>query len=138
MPFIHIQFAAARGKSVRDETLAQTLTQLAGSVLRKKPEVTAVRVERVAPEAWFIGGRTLAQHGQASAQVQIQITAGTNSADEKERFIAAVFDELTALLGQLHPASYVVVDEIAADSWGYGGRTQAARAARPHATAEAR
>jgi 4-oxalocrotonate tautomerase len=69
----------------------------------------------------------MAARGQSTAQLQIQITAGTNTAAEKAAFIAAAFEELGTLLGGLHPASYVVVDEIAADAWGYGGRTQAAR-----------
>jgi len=43
---------------------------------------------------------------------------------------------LAAQVGELHPASYVVVEEIAADGWGYGGRMQAAR--RDAATAAAR
>jgi hypothetical protein len=33
---------------------------------------------------------------------------------------------LEAALGSLHPASYVVVDELDAGAWGYDGRTQAA------------
>jgi 4-oxalocrotonate tautomerase len=59
--------------------------------------------------------------------VQIQITEVTNTAIETARFVTAAFDTLAAHLGELHPASYVVVEEIAADAWGYGGATQAAR-----------
>ena len=129
MPFIHLQFAPAPGVRVDDAALAQTLTRLAAELLHKKPEVTAVRLEAVEPAAWFIGGESLAARSQAGAQLQIQVTAGTNSADEKARFVGAAFDALATRLGALHPASYVVVDEIAADAWGYGGRTQAARGA---------
>lgn len=129
MPFLHLQVATAPGVDVDDARLAQTLTRLAREVLHKRPEVTAVRIERVSPNTWFIGGQPMRERLQSTAQLQIQITAGTNTPAEKARFIATAFDELGTLLGGLHTASYVVVEEIAADAWGYGGRTQAARKA---------
>ena len=127
MPYIHLQLAAARGVEASDAELAQALSDLSASVLHKSRHVTAVRVERCDPASWFIGGEAVAPQGQSTAHVQIQITAGTNTAIEKARFVTAAFDALAALLGELHPASYVVVEEIAADAWGYGGHTQAAR-----------
>jgi len=127
MPFVHLQVAAAPGIEVSDELLAHTATQLAAEVLRKKAELTAVRVERVAPAAWFIGAQAMAPRLQSTLHLQIQVTAGTNSADEKARFIATAFEQFATLLGGLHPASYVVVLEVPADAWGYGGRTQASR-----------
>jgi 4-oxalocrotonate tautomerase len=136
MPFIHIQVAPAPGISADADTLARALTGLAEHVLRKKRELTAVRVEAVDPAAWFIGARPLTSPPRSTAHVSIQVTAGTNTADEKARFVVAVFDELSTLLGGLDAASYVVVQEIAAEAWGYGGRTQAAR--QPAATAAVR
>ena len=38
--------------------------------------------------------------------------------------LEAALDEL---LGPLHPASYIIVTDIAADSWGYAGETQELR-----------
>jgi 4-oxalocrotonate tautomerase len=134
MPFIHVQLAAARGVEIDTAALAQALTALAASQLRKNAELTAVRIEPVDASQWFIGNRSIG--ARSTAHVQIQITAGTNSPDEKAHFIAAVHDEIAAHVGDLHPTSYVVVEEIAADGWGYGGRTQAAR--RDAATAAAR
>jgi 4-oxalocrotonate tautomerase len=129
MPFIHMQLAAAPGLEVDDTLLAQTLTQLAVEVLDKRAPVTAVRIERVSPQSWFIGGMPVLQRLQSTAHVQIQITAGSNSDEEKARFVEAVYEELSTLLGGLHQASYVVVQEITAGAWGYGGITQAARKA---------
>ncbi|HEY0857785.1 MAG TPA: tautomerase family protein [Albitalea sp.] len=129
MPFIHLQLAAAPGTDVDDDLLAQTLTQLASELLHQRPPMIAVRIERVSPQSWFIGGMPVLHRLQSTAHVQVQITAGSNGADEKAHFIDAVHEELSALLGGLHPASYVVVQEIAADAWGHGGLTQAARKA---------
>jgi 4-oxalocrotonate tautomerase len=135
MPFIHVQFAAAQGVAVDHAAIARTLTGLAAGVLHKKAELTAVRVEPVEPATWFIGNEPIGQ-ARSTLQAQIQITRGTNTPDEKARFIAAVFDEIGALVGALHPTSYVVVEELDANAWGYGGRTQEAR--RDAATAAAR
>jgi len=49
---------------------------------------------------------------------------------QKQAFIAAAFAELEQQLGYGQPleeASYVIVREVPASDWGYGGRTQAAR-----------
>lgn len=107
--------------------LAAELTQLTATVLGKRPEVTAVLVELVelVPQ-WFIGGVPVAQ---ATAWLTISITAGTNTAAQKAAFIAAAHALLQRHLGTLAPASYVIVHELPATDWGYGGQTQAARQA---------
>jgi 4-oxalocrotonate tautomerase len=138
MPFLHLQVATAPGVHVSDDELARVLTTLAHQALGKRAEVTAVRIERVAPESWFIGGLPLAPRLQSAIQLQIQVTAGTNTAAEKSAFVERAFQELSRLLGGLHTTSYVVVQELPANAWGYGGVTQAARqAAREQATAAA-
>lgn len=65
-----------------------------------------------------------------TAFLEISVTEGTNTAQEKEAFIAAAFEELQHQLGHgqlLAPASYVIVREVSATNWGYGGQTQATR-----------
>jgi 4-oxalocrotonate tautomerase len=67
---------------------------------------------------------------QPTALLEISITQGTNTVDEKSVFIATAYAELERQLGfgkPLEPASYVIVREVAATDWGYGGQTQAAR-----------
>ena len=76
---------------------------------------------------WCVGGRAV--QGTA-AMLEIGITAGTNTEEEKARFIAAAFDELQRQLapdGGFEVASYVTVRELPATDWGYGGQTQRAR-----------
>jgi 4-oxalocrotonate tautomerase len=104
--------------------LARRLTQLSTEILGKRREVTALTVDELWPGRWYIGGQ---QAREATALLEIRITRGTNSEEEKEDFIAAAYAELEQQLGPLAEASYVVVQEVAATDWGYGGRTQAAR-----------
>lgn len=107
----------------RNAMLAQALTALTARMLGKRGELTAVFIEDVAVGRWFVGGEPAA----ATALLEISITAGTNTPREKAAFIEAAFAELQQQLGPLEPASYVVVRELPAGDWGYGGRTQAAR-----------
>ncbi|ODN72055.1 tautomerase family protein [Methylobrevis pamukkalensis] len=52
------------------------------------------------------------------------MTDGTNTKAEKAAFIAAVFETMEGLIGPLHPESYIHVDDVRAEAYGYGGLTQ--------------
>ena len=113
--------------SERYEALASTLTDLTVQLLGKRREVTAVVIDDLPAARWHIGGAPVAQ---PTALLEISITQGTNTEEEKAAFIAAAFAELQRLLasdGALATASYVAVRELPASDWGYGGRTQQAR-----------
>lgn len=119
----------------RYQQLAQALTRLSTLHLHKRAEVTAVIIEDLPAARWFVGSQPLQR---PTALLEISITAGTNSAAEKEVFIAAAYAELEAQLGEwlpLEDASYVIVRELAAGDWGYAGVTQAARRSAANATA---
>jgi 4-oxalocrotonate tautomerase len=111
----------------RYQALAAALTKLTADLLHKRPEVTAVVIDDLPRARWCVGGRTVEG---ATALLEIGITAGTCTEDEKARFIAAAFDELQRQLapeGRFEVASYVTVRELPATDWGYGGQTQRAR-----------
>lgn len=111
----------------RYHALAEVLTDLTVRVLGKRREVTAVVIDDLPAARWHIGGVAVAQ---PTALLEISITQGTNTEEEKADFIQAAFAELQRQLagdGVLAPASYVVVRELPASDWGYGGRTQLAR-----------
>jgi 4-oxalocrotonate tautomerase len=123
--------------ATRARALATALTSLSTTLLGKRREVTAVVVEPLPAGQWFVDGRI---PSRPTALLAIDITAGTNSADEKARFVAAAFAELQRQLAPhegLEAASYVQVRELAATDWGYGGLTQAERAAQRRAPADA-
>lgn len=126
MPIITVLLGTTRTPGL-SERVAAALQARTVHTLRKKPELIATAVQYVAPGDWVIAGRTLAQHGQASAFVDIRITDETNTRDEKARFIAEVFADLQGLLGPLHGESYIHVHDVRAAAYGYGGHTQEAR-----------
>ena len=61
---------------------------------------------------------------QPSFYLDIKVTEGTNTKNEKARYVQAVFEAMGRLLGELAPASYIVIEEVRADAWGYSGQTQ--------------
>jgi 4-oxalocrotonate tautomerase len=123
MPFLDV--IVSRGDTPDDaKAIASELTRLTHELLGKRREVTAVAVDWLPDEQWFIGGESLAALNQRSFFLKIEITTGTNTKDQKAAFVAAVFAAMEKLLGPLAPASYVVIQEVAADAWGYAGRTQ--------------
>ena len=127
MPTLHLHTTAVLDDTARS-TLARALTELTADALGKRPEVTAVLLHHHRPGQWFIGG--VAAEAQPTAQLGIDITTGTNSADEKAAFVAGAWQLLNRALGGttgLAPASYVIVREVPATDWGYAGQTQAAR-----------
>ena len=123
MPFLDVK--VSRGETPPEAgAIATELTRLTPELLGKRREVTAVAIDWLPIEQWFIGGESLAGSGLRSFFLKIEITTGTNTKDQKAAFVAAIFAAMEKLLGPLAPASYVVIQEVAADAWGYAGRTQ--------------
>lgn len=126
MPILTLKTAPLIDTAAR-APLAQALTDITQRTLGKRREVTAVVIEDLPASSWAVGGDMAAK---PTVFLEISITAGTNTAGEKAAFIAAAWAELQRQLGGsagLAPASYIVVRELPASDWGWGGRTQAAR-----------
>ena len=123
MPYLNIKIAAQPS----DETsrrVATLLTELTSRILGKKAEVTAVSVEFVEPKRWFIGTVPLDHRQVASYYLDIKITEGTNTKNEKAEYVQEVFAGMEGIIGEVAPASYILLLELPADAWGYQGRTQ--------------
>jgi 4-oxalocrotonate tautomerase len=131
MPTLHLQVAPLLNPE-QYSPLAQALTALTARVLGKRPEVTVVVIDDLPAARWHIGGQALSATSAPTAWLQIDITAGTNTAEQKAAFVAEALAELQRQLGAGRPlaeASYVTVRELPATDWGYGGLTQASRRA---------
>lgn len=126
MPTLQLKIAPPVSAEVH-ATLARELTALTAELLGKRPEVTAVMIEELPAARWYVGAAAVQR---ATAWLEISITAGTNTVAQKAAFIEAAFAALQGRLGAgqpLEPASYIIVHELPATDWGYGGQTQQAR-----------
>ncbi len=126
MPTLQLKVSPPLNPALYQE-LARELTAITADILAKRPEVTAVMIEELPAALWHVGARAVQR---PTAWLEISITAGTNTPAQKAAFIEAAFAALRRLLGEgqpLEPASYVIVRELPATDWGYGGQTQQAR-----------
>ncbi len=123
MPILNVKVSGKRSDEMTRK-IAGLLTGLTTDILGKKPELTAIAIDYVDPRDWLAGGRTLADQGKASVYFDVKITDETNTKDEKARYVSAAFDGFSRLLGDLHEESYIYVQDVRADAYGYGGRTQ--------------
>lgn len=157
MPYIHIRIASEYLPAGQIQQLSAGTTRLMADILRKRPELTVVTVETLAPERWFLAGQAIpsprrarctlrsraltllaAQSqppaGACAAMAEIRITQGSNTVEEKAAFLAA-FDRLLGdCLGDFDTPAYVVFHEVPGSDWGYDGMSQAQRLAHRAAT----
>lgn len=127
MPLITVTMSSPHRAMPAKAAVAAEVSRLSSSILGKDPKVTAVIVTTVPPEDWFCGGRSLAEQKLASVWLDIHITDGTNTKDEKAVFIAETYAAFGRLLGPLHEESYVHVHDVRDDAYGFGGLTQGRR-----------
>lgn len=124
MPFLHLRLAGLALNDLRRQSLQRRLTDLTAQILGKRHDLTAVLVEEVAVAGWTVGAAPV----PVAAHLEIVVTADTNTPAQKAAFLEAVGALLREVAGPGLPvASYGLIREIAAESWGYDGQTQAAR-----------
>ena len=123
MPYLKLKLSAPESVETT-EKIAIVLTELTADILKKKRELTAVEIEFISPQRWFIGGVSLQEQNATSFYLDIKVTEGTNTKDEKARYVGQVFSSIETIVGPLATASYVVIEEVNADAWGYQGQTQ--------------
>lgn len=125
MPFVNIKVAGPTLAPEQVQHLQRGATKLMAEVLRKKAELTAVLVEHVPAMSWTVGGKPVS----AAAHLDVKVTEGTNTAEEKDQFVGDVMRLLRSVLGaDLNPVAYVVIHEVPGSAWGWDGLTQAHRA----------
>ncbi|MFT4190591.1 MAG: tautomerase family protein [Comamonas sp.] len=123
MPYLNFRTSADVSQD-QSGKIASVLTELTATVLGKKRELTSVEINATSPAHWYIGGNSLASQSLVTFYLDIKVTEGTNTKNEKAEYVRQVFDAISGILGALAPASYIVIHEVHADAWGYEGETQ--------------
>ena len=123
MPIINIS-VTGKPDAALSARIAEEVTQITATHLRKDPTLTAVAVTYHDPQHWFAGGKSLAEHGKNTFWLDIKVVDGTNTKLELEAYLNAIFEVFGKLLGPVHEESYAYVDEVSAAAYGYGGKSQ--------------
>ncbi|CAN7760383.1 tautomerase family protein [Caballeronia sp. LjRoot29] len=132
MPFINVKIAGPTLAPEQIGRLQRGLTDIVFEALRKERELTSVLIEQVPASRWSIAGAV----APVLAHVTASVAAGSNTVEERARFIAETHRLLKLILGGGLPmATYVIVDEPPDDSWGYDGITHLQRAKSAHHSA---
>lgn len=126
MPLIIVRYSTPSAQPKKAD-IAAAITELSSTILRKDASVTALIIEAADPADWFAGGSTLAEQNLGSFWVDIHVSDGTNTKDEKASFLAALYKRMGDLLGPLHTESYAYVHDARGDAYGFGGLTQERR-----------
>jgi len=128
MPYINIRLGTTLEDAQRKQLQEQT-TSLMNTVMGKRREVTVVHIDESDPGQWSENACSLLADNPVGAYVDIKVTDGTNTPEEKSEMIFRTVEMLKDVVGAVQEACYVVIDDVPANSWGYNGKTQAARAA---------
>ncbi len=123
MPIVNIRLTGTP-QAETSEKVAFAIAELTHEILGKDRALTAISIVHVDPEHWFIGGQNLASLQRCTFSLDIKVTDETNTKAEKARYVAAVFDAMNRVLGDLDQHSYVHVHDVRAATYGYGGKTQ--------------
>lgn len=123
MPILNVKVSGQKNIKTT-KSINELLFDLTHRILGKKKEVTAIAIEYVEPDCWFVGGKPLSEQDKNSFYFDIKITDETNTKDEKAQYIKEAFEGFERILGNLHEESYIYVQDVRAASYGYGGKTQ--------------
>ena len=123
MPILNVKVSTPRSAEMT-RRISSLLAGLTHRILGKDPAVTSIAIEYVDPADWIIAGRSLADQGRSSVYFDIKVTEDTNTKAEKATYIREAFAGFAELLGDLHPESYIYVQDVKATAYGYGGKTQ--------------
>jgi 4-oxalocrotonate tautomerase len=123
MPILTVKVSGKKSDQTT-RVIGELLMDITCRILKKKRELTAIAIDYVDHDSWFVGGKRLSEVGMNSFYFDIKITDETNTKDEKAQYIQEAFEGFKNILGNLHEESYIYVQDVRATSYGYGGKTQ--------------
>lgn len=123
MPILTVKISGNKSQHVTNQVI-DLLMDITSRILKKKREVTAITIEYINHDSWFVGGQLLSNLEKNSFYFDIKITDETNTKDEKAQYIKEAFDGFNRILGNLHEESYIHIHDVRATAYGFGGKTQ--------------
>jgi 4-oxalocrotonate tautomerase len=123
MPYLKMR-VSAKNTEETTQKIVDILMDHTTNILQKKADVTSIDIEYVSSKQWFVGGKNMDEQNGVTFYLDVKVTDGTNSKVQKSQYINEIFNDMDTLIGPIKPASYIVIDDIKSDSWGFQGSTQ--------------
>ena len=123
MPILSVKIGATKSPALT-KAISEMLLEHTTRILHKKRELTAIAIDYIHPDDWIVGGQSLSAHGKTSFYFDIKVVDETNTKAEKAQYINEVFAAFRSLLGELHPESYIYIQDVRPTAFGFGGKTQ--------------
>lgn len=123
MPILNVKVSATRSPALT-MAIAEMLLEHTSRILHKRRELTVIAIDYIHPDDWIVGGQTLSAQRKTSFYFDIKIVDETNTKAEKAQYIEAVFAAFGELLGEVHPESYIYIQDVRPTTYGFGGKTQ--------------
>lgn len=123
MPYLNVRVSIPESSESAEKIVAVLMTHTS-EVLGKKSDVTSIEIDFIAPDKWFVGGVRVSDQKAVTFYLDIKVTDGTNTKAEKAKYVRNVFADFESIFGPITLASYIVIHDVRADSWGFQGRTQ--------------
>ena len=123
MPILNVKVSGKKSVEITKQ-INELLLDLTYRILGKKKEVTAITIDYVDHDQWFVGGYLLSEQDKNSFYFDIKVTDETNTKDEKAQYIKEAYAGFERILGDIHEESYIYIQDVRAASYGYGGKTQ--------------
>ena len=123
MPILNVKVSATRSPALT-KAIAEMLLEHTTRILHKRRDLTAIAIDYVHPDDWIVGGQSLSAQGRNSFYFDIKVVDETNTKSEKAQYIEEVFAAFRKLLGEVHPESYIYIQDVRPTTYGFGGKTQ--------------
>ncbi|MBX9869511.1 MAG: 4-oxalocrotonate tautomerase family protein [Burkholderiaceae bacterium] len=123
MPILNVKISGQKNRETT-KMVADLLLDLTTRILRKDKNLIAIAIDYIDHDHWIIGGQPLSEQNKNSFYFDVKVTDETNTKDEKALYIKEAFQGFAEILGNLHPESYIYVQDVRATAYGYAGKTQ--------------
>jgi len=122
MPHVNVTVIGNAPTQEQKSALFSKICNLVGTILGPPGKLTLVSVRTEPATNWSVGGEEAEGAGLIGVHAVIRAVAG-NSVENRARMIGETTTVLREVLGTPILPLFVVMEEIAPESWGYNGKT---------------
>lgn len=113
--------------SQEKQKIGEGLSSITKGILGKNEKLIVVRFDMAQSNGQWFNNGDMSQEDGLLFELNIVVTTGTNSQEEKARWIEAAWHQVSDCIGSSSYPNYICVTEVDGHNWGYNGLTQERR-----------